>query len=77
MGNNAYGQLGNSINNNNLPIIVPHLIVAAEKLGRLEQAARGTENLLTPILDAADSYATVGEIAGTLKTVFGEYREAR
>ena len=33
----------------------------AAKLGRLEQAARGGDNLLPLILDAAASYATVGE----------------
>jgi len=45
-------------------------------LDRLEQAARGAGNLLPLILDAAASYATVGEISDRLKTVFGEYREA-
>ena len=44
-------------------------------LDRLEQAARGVENLLPLILDAAASYATVGEISDRLRTVFGEYRE--
>src|SRR5947208_3940567 len=48
----------------------------AETLQHLEAAARGSENLLPSILDAAASYATVGEIADTLRTVFGEYREA-
>jgi methylmalonyl-CoA mutase N-terminal domain/subunit len=27
------------------------------------------------ILGAVESYATVGEVAGTLRNVFGEYRE--
>lgn len=48
----------------------------AETLERLEQAARGSENLLPLILDAAGSYATVGEISDRLRAVFGEYREA-
>jgi methylmalonyl-CoA mutase N-terminal domain/subunit len=48
----------------------------AEKLDALEAAARGTDNLLPPILDAAAAYATVGEIAGRLRAVFGEYRES-
>ncbi|HXB72709.1 MAG TPA: methylmalonyl-CoA mutase family protein [Candidatus Acidoferrales bacterium] len=47
----------------------------AEKLGALEQAARSGENLMPPILDAADAYATVGEISDRLRGVFGEYRE--
>src|ERR1035437_5180468 len=47
----------------------------AEKLAALQQAARGSGNLMPPILDAADVYATVGEIADRLRTVFGEHRE--
>jgi len=47
----------------------------AEKLAALEQAARGSGNLMPPILDAADVYATVGEIADRLRGVFGEHRE--
>jgi len=46
------------------------------KLGALEHAARGTENLMPRILDACESYATVGEISDRLRRVFGEYREA-
>jgi len=44
-------------------------------LGALEQAARGTENLMPRIVDAAAVYATVGEISDRLRGVFGEYRE--
>ena len=47
-----------------------------EKLAALEQAARGTANLMPPILEAAAAYATVGEISDTLRAVFGEHREA-
>ena len=43
---------------------------------RLEQAARGTENLLPRILDCCRSYVTVGEISDTLCKVFGEHRES-
>jgi methylmalonyl-CoA mutase N-terminal domain/subunit len=43
-------------------------------LGRLEQAARGSENLMPAILDAVRVYATVGEIAARLRGVFGEYQ---
>jgi methylmalonyl-CoA mutase N-terminal domain/subunit len=46
-----------------------------EKLAALERAARGTENLMPPILAAAEAYATLGEIADSLRGVFGEYRE--
>jgi methylmalonyl-CoA mutase N-terminal domain/subunit len=44
-------------------------------LDRLEASARGEENLMPFILDAAAAYATVGEISGRLRKVFGEYRE--
>ncbi|HXR37004.1 MAG TPA: methylmalonyl-CoA mutase family protein, partial [Candidatus Binataceae bacterium] len=49
--------------------------LVAEKLAALEQAARGADNLMPPIFDAADAYATVGEISDRLRNVFGEYRE--
>ena len=39
------------------------------------EAARGGMNLMPAILEAVESYATVGEIAGTLRDVFGEYQE--
>jgi methylmalonyl-CoA mutase N-terminal domain/subunit len=45
-------------------------------LARLEDAARGTENLLPRILDCVESLATVGEISHRLRRVWGEYREA-
>jgi methylmalonyl-CoA mutase N-terminal domain/subunit len=44
-------------------------------LARISDAARGTANLIPLILEAAGSYATVGEISDTLKDVFGEYTE--
>ncbi len=44
-------------------------------LERLECAARGTDNLLPFIMDAASCYATVGEISDRLRSTFGEYRE--
>jgi methylmalonyl-CoA mutase N-terminal domain/subunit len=49
---------------------------AAAALARLEEAARGTENLLPHILAAVEALATVGEISHTLRRVWGEYREA-
>jgi methylmalonyl-CoA mutase N-terminal domain/subunit len=45
-------------------------------LVRLEEAARGTENLLPRILESVEALATVGEISDRLRTVWGEYREA-
>ena len=41
---------------------------------KLEQAAKGTDNLMPFILEAVEAYATKGEIADTLRHVFGEYR---
>ena len=45
-------------------------------LRAVEDAARGGANLMPAILQAVESYATVGEIAGKLREVFGEYQEA-
>jgi methylmalonyl-CoA mutase N-terminal domain/subunit len=46
------------------------------QLDALEQAARGSDNLMPRILQACEGYATVGEISIRLRKVFGEYREA-
>jgi methylmalonyl-CoA mutase N-terminal domain/subunit len=43
-------------------------------LDRLEEAARGTDNLLPPLREALAAYATIGECCGRLRRVFGEYR---
>ena len=45
-------------------------------LARVEEAARSSENLMPPILQAVEAYATVGEIADALRRVFGEYKES-
>jgi len=45
------------------------------KLEALRQAARGTENTMPHILDCVRAYATLGEIMGVFRQVFGEYRE--
>jgi methylmalonyl-CoA mutase N-terminal domain/subunit len=45
-------------------------------LVRLEEAARGTENLLPRILACVEADTTVGEISHRLRRVWGEYREA-
>jgi methylmalonyl-CoA mutase, N-terminal domain len=44
-------------------------------MARLDDAARGDENLVEPILDAVRAYATVGEISGRLRAIWGEYHE--
>jgi methylmalonyl-CoA mutase, N-terminal domain len=38
-------------------------------------AARTADNLVPPVIAAVEAYATVGEIADTLRDVFGEYKE--
>jgi methylmalonyl-CoA mutase N-terminal domain/subunit len=42
---------------------------------RVAGAARDGSNLLPPIIEAVEAYATVGEIADAMRRVFGEYRE--
>lgn len=44
-----------------------------QKLKDLENAANGNNNLMPFILLAVEEYATLGEIADTLRNVFGEY----
>ena len=45
----------------------------AIRLRELEQAARGSENLMPPLLEAVRAYATLGEMMGVFRDVFGEY----
>jgi methylmalonyl-CoA mutase N-terminal domain/subunit len=45
----------------------------ALNLQQLKDAAAGTQNVMPYILTAVESYATLGEIADTLREVFGEY----
>jgi methylmalonyl-CoA mutase N-terminal domain/subunit len=44
-------------------------------LEALSEAARGTANTMPYILDCVRAYATLGEIMGVFRQVFGEYRE--
>jgi methylmalonyl-CoA mutase, N-terminal domain len=44
-------------------------------LRRLEDVARGADNLLPPIVEAVKAYATVGEISDSLRVAWGEHRE--
>jgi methylmalonyl-CoA mutase N-terminal domain/subunit len=45
-------------------------------LEAVEDAARSGENLMPRIIEAVESYCTVGEISDSLREVFGEYKEA-
>lgn len=47
-----------------------------EKLQSLKKACEGTENVMPFILDAVREYATLGEICGVMREVFGEYEQA-
>ncbi len=44
-------------------------------LAALGDAARGRDNLMPPIVEAVEAYATLGEIVSALVAVFGEHRE--
>jgi methylmalonyl-CoA mutase N-terminal domain/subunit len=44
-----------------------------DALAKLKRAAEGTDNLMPHILHAVKVYATVGEICGELRKVYGEY----
>ena len=46
-----------------------------QTLDRLRIACQGTENTMPFILDAVRAYATLGEIIGVMKEVFGVYEE--
>jgi methylmalonyl-CoA mutase, N-terminal domain len=49
---------------------------AESALAKLEESAKGDENLLPRILECIESYITVGEISHRLRRVWGEYKEA-
>ena len=46
-------------------------------LSILKQGAKGNDNLMPPILEAVNAYATLGEICNTLREVFGEYQQVK
>jgi methylmalonyl-CoA mutase N-terminal domain/subunit len=43
-------------------------------LDQVRRAAEGTENLMGPVLEAVKVQATIGEVCGVLREVFGEYQ---
>ncbi len=49
--------------------------VVKDVLEEVKAAAQGTDNIMYPILKAVKLNVTLGEIADTIKTVFGGYRE--
>ena len=48
--------------------------LVSAKLEALRQAAQGDENLMPYLVEAVSAYATLGEVCGVLRKVFGEYR---
>jgi methylmalonyl-CoA mutase N-terminal domain/subunit len=46
-----------------------------QALDHLRLACQGTENTMPYLLDCVRSYATLGEIVGVMKAVFGTYAE--
>ena len=49
---------------------------AREALAAVQAAARSGDNLVPPIIAAVERLATLGEVADTLRGVFGEHRDA-
>lgn len=47
----------------------------SKKLMEMKNAAKGNENLIPFIIEAVKTYASIGEICNTLRSVFGEYKE--
>jgi methylmalonyl-CoA mutase N-terminal domain/subunit len=45
-------------------------------IANVESAARGGANLVPPVIAAVEGKATLGEIADTLRRVFGEFQDA-
>lgn len=46
------------------------------RLVDLRKACQGTENVMPYVLDAVRAYATLGEICGVMREVFGEYQQS-
>ncbi|MEW6529229.1 MAG: methylmalonyl-CoA mutase family protein [Thermodesulfobacteriota bacterium] len=46
-------------------------------LGALRQGAQGDRNLMPLLIEASEAYASLGEICGVLREVFGEYKPVR
>ncbi|MGB5287335.1 MAG: methylmalonyl-CoA mutase family protein [Ignavibacteriaceae bacterium] len=46
-----------------------------KKLRALKKGAEGNDNLVPLIIEAVKTYASIGEICNTLRSVFGEYKE--
>lgn len=47
-----------------------------EVLARIKSEAAGPNNLMPVLIEAVEAYATLGEICGALREVFGEFKQA-
>ena len=47
---------------------------AAELMGRLDTASRGSENLMPLLIECVEHDLTLGEICGVLRKTWGEYQ---
>jgi methylmalonyl-CoA mutase N-terminal domain/subunit len=47
-----------------------------ENLAALKKACEGTDNVMPFIIEAVKTYATLGEICGVMREVFGEYQQS-
>ena len=48
--------------------------VAKEKIASIRLAATDNKNIMPSVIDAVENYCTLGEIADTLRSVYGEYQ---
>jgi methylmalonyl-CoA mutase N-terminal domain/subunit len=48
-------------------------VAVGAAIEKIKETARGTGNLVLPIMEAVRNYATLGEICDALREVFGEY----
>jgi methylmalonyl-CoA mutase N-terminal domain/subunit len=44
-----------------------------KSISKIEKAAKGNANLMPPIIEAVENYATLGEIADAMRRIFGEH----
>jgi methylmalonyl-CoA mutase N-terminal domain/subunit len=51
-------------------------MAVSKALAEIKSAALGTDNLMPKIITAVECYATLGEIADQLRSVYGEYQSA-
>lgn len=49
-------------------------VLVKQRLAELEEAARGTDNLIPYIIRAVECYASVGEISAAMKKAYGVFR---